>query len=147
MSGETVLVVGGAGYIGSYTCLDLANKGFKPVVYDNFNGTASSLSETGSGRRRRYQGLRAQPRRGSGHASPQPSRTSRPDRGGGSVKDPVTFYENTAIGTPTLLAAAQAAGIKAFVFSSAPSDLWLAGSRACRWMKPTARCRSTPTAR
>ena len=32
-----ILVVGGAGYIGSHTCLDLANKGFTPVVYDNLS--------------------------------------------------------------------------------------------------------------
>jgi UDP-glucose 4-epimerase len=37
---------------------------------------------------------------------------------GESVKDPVAFYENNVIGTLTLLAAAQAAGVKAFVFSS-----------------------------
>src|SRR3954447_8951747 len=30
-----ILVVGGAGYIGSHTCLYLANKGFTPVVYNN----------------------------------------------------------------------------------------------------------------
>ena len=36
-----ILVVGGAGYIGSHTCLDLSNKGFTPVVYDNLsNGHA-----------------------------------------------------------------------------------------------------------
>jgi UDP-glucose 4-epimerase len=37
---------------------------------------------------------------------------------GESVKEPVAFYENNVIGTLTLLAAAQDAGIKAFVFSS-----------------------------
>ncbi|MGO7363915.1 UDP-glucose 4-epimerase GalE, partial [Rhizobium leguminosarum] len=37
---------------------------------------------------------------------------------GESVKDPVSFYENNVIGTLTLLSAAQAAGINAFVFSS-----------------------------
>ena len=36
-----ILVVGGAGYIGSHTCLDLSNKGFTPIVYDNLsNGHA-----------------------------------------------------------------------------------------------------------
>ena len=35
-----ILVVGGAGYIGSYTCMDLSNKGFTPVVYDNRGGSA-----------------------------------------------------------------------------------------------------------
>ncbi|EJZ20889.1 UDP-glucose 4-epimerase GalE, partial [Rhizobium sp. Pop5] len=37
---------------------------------------------------------------------------------GESVKDPVSFYENNVIGTLTLLSAAQAADINAFVFSS-----------------------------
>lgn len=37
---------------------------------------------------------------------------------GESVKDPVSFYENNVIGTLTLLSAAQAAGVNAFVFSS-----------------------------
>ncbi len=37
---------------------------------------------------------------------------------GESVKDPVSFYENNVIGTLTLLSAAQAAGVGAFVFSS-----------------------------
>ena len=36
-----ILVTGGAGYIGSHTCLDLAAKGYRPVVYDNLvNGHA-----------------------------------------------------------------------------------------------------------
>jgi UDP-arabinose 4-epimerase len=32
---STILVTGGAGYIGSHTCKALANAGFKPVVYDS----------------------------------------------------------------------------------------------------------------
>jgi UDP-glucose 4-epimerase len=36
-----ILVAGGAGYIGAHTCLDLSNKGFIPIVYDNLsNGHA-----------------------------------------------------------------------------------------------------------
>ena len=31
----TVLVTGGAGYIGSHTCKALAQAGYQPVVYDN----------------------------------------------------------------------------------------------------------------
>lgn len=30
-----ILVTGGAGYIGSHTCKELAAKGFEPIVYDN----------------------------------------------------------------------------------------------------------------
>ena len=32
---ETVLVTGGAGYIGSHTCKALVNSGYTPVVYDS----------------------------------------------------------------------------------------------------------------
>src|SRR5216684_927473 len=36
-----ILVAGGAGYIGAHTCLNLFNKGFTPIVYDNLsNGHA-----------------------------------------------------------------------------------------------------------
>lgn len=34
---DLVLVVGGSGFVGYHTTLELANKGFSPVVLDNFN--------------------------------------------------------------------------------------------------------------
>ena len=37
MNEKTILVVGGAGYIGSHTCLELARQGFTPVVFDNLS--------------------------------------------------------------------------------------------------------------
>lgn len=37
MQNNNILVVGGAGYIGSHTCLQLAAKGYQPVVYDNLS--------------------------------------------------------------------------------------------------------------
>src|SRR3546814_12914406 len=41
MTQKKVLVVGGAGYIGSHTCLVLAERGYQPVVFDNLsNGHA-----------------------------------------------------------------------------------------------------------
>ena len=33
----TVLVTGGAGYIGSHTCVELLNEGYDIVVVDNFS--------------------------------------------------------------------------------------------------------------
>jgi len=41
----SVLVTGGAGYIGSHTCVELLNSGFDVVVVDNFcNSKPESLA-------------------------------------------------------------------------------------------------------
>ncbi|MBW9118001.1 UDP-glucose 4-epimerase GalE [Rhizobium cauense] len=118
MAGETVLVVGGAGYIGSHTCLDLANKGFKPVVFDNFSNGHREFVKWGPAE---VGDIRDRARLDEVLAKHQPAAIlhfAALIEVGESVKDPVAFYENNVIGTLTLLAAAQAAGVKAFVFSS-----------------------------
>ncbi|NLR99411.1 UDP-glucose 4-epimerase GalE [Rhizobium sp. P38BS-XIX] len=118
MAGETVLVVGGAGYIGSHTCLDLANKGFKPVVYDNFSNGHREFVKWGPAEEG---DIRDRARLDEVLAKHKPAAIlhfAALIEVGESVKDPVSFYENNVIGTLTLLSAAQAAGIKAFVFSS-----------------------------
>ncbi|HBT37784.1 MAG TPA: UDP-glucose 4-epimerase, partial [Hyphomonas sp.] len=33
---KRILVPGGAGYIGSHTCVELLNRGYTPVIVDNF---------------------------------------------------------------------------------------------------------------
>src|SRR3954467_8375815 len=43
-----ILVAGGAGYIGSHTCLDLFNKGFVPIVYDNLSNGHAEFVQWGS---------------------------------------------------------------------------------------------------
>jgi UDP-glucose 4-epimerase len=118
MAGETVLVVGGAGYIGSHTCLDLANKGYKPVVFDNFSNGHREFVKWGPAEEG---DIRNRARLDEVLAKHKPSAIlhfAALIEVGESVKDPVAFYENNVIGTLTLLAAAQAAGIDAFVFSS-----------------------------
>ena len=41
---ETILVTGGAGYIGSHTCVELLNSGYDVVVFDNlYNASKESL--------------------------------------------------------------------------------------------------------
>ncbi|MBB3525138.1 MULTISPECIES: UDP-glucose 4-epimerase GalE [Rhizobium] len=118
MAGETVLVVGGAGYIGSHTCLDLANKGYKPVVFDNFSNGHREFVKWGPAEEG---DIRDRPRLDEVLAKHKPAAIlhfAALIEVGESVKDPVSFYENNVIGTLTLLSAAQAAGINAFVFSS-----------------------------
>lgn len=39
ISVNKILVTGGAGYIGSHTCVELLNAGYQVVVYDNFSNS------------------------------------------------------------------------------------------------------------
>ena len=115
---SNILVAGGAGYIGSHTCLDLFNKGFTPVVYDNLsNGHAEFVKwgplEVGDIRDRgkldevfrKYDPLAI-------------IHFAAAIEVGESVRDPGGYYDNNVSGTITLLRAAQAAGINKIVFSS-----------------------------
>jgi UDP-glucose 4-epimerase len=113
-----ILVAGGAGYIGSHTCLDLFNKGFKPIVYDNLsNGHAEFVKwgplEIGDIRDRKRLDEVLQKYR------PQAIiHFAAAIEVGESVRDPGAYYDNNVGGTITLLRAAQAAGIDNIVFSS-----------------------------
>ncbi|KSV94790.1 UDP-glucose 4-epimerase GalE [Sinorhizobium sp. GL28] len=118
MESNKVLVVGGAGYIGSHTCLELANKGFEPVVYDNLSNGHEEFVKWGvlekgdiRDRQRLDEVLARHKPRAILHFAAM-------IEVGESVKDPVSFYDNNVIGTLTLLSAALAAGVEAFVFSS-----------------------------
>ncbi len=43
-----ILVTGGAGYIGSHTCVELLNNGYDVIVYDNLsNSCEKSLERAG----------------------------------------------------------------------------------------------------
>jgi UDP-glucose 4-epimerase len=118
MAGETILVIGGAGYIGSHTCLDLANKGFKPVVFDNFSNGHREFVQWGPAEEG---DIRDRTRLDEVFAKHKPAAIlhfAALIEVGESVKDPVSFYDNNVVGTLTLMAAAKAAGIEALVFSS-----------------------------
>ncbi len=113
-----ILVVGGAGYIGSHTCLDLSNKGFTPVVYDNLGNGHAEFVKWGP--------LERGDIRDRGHLDAVFEKY-RPAavvhfaaliEVGESVRNPVAFFENNVAGTVTLLQAAQAAGVQRLVFSS-----------------------------
>ena len=40
---KVVLVTGGAGYIGSHTCVELLDVGYVPVVFDNFSNSSPEV--------------------------------------------------------------------------------------------------------
>lgn len=118
MAGETVLVVGGAGYIGSHTCLLLAERGYTPVVCDNFSNGHREFVRWGPAEEA---DIRDRARLDAIFAAHKPAAIlhfAAMIEVGESVRNPVAFYENNVIGTLTLMAAAEAAGVKAFVFSS-----------------------------
>jgi UDP-glucose 4-epimerase len=113
-----ILVVGGAGYIGSHTCLDLASKGFTPVVYDNLSNGHAEFVQWGPlecGDIRDRAGLDA------AFEKYRPAAVvhfAALIEVGESVRNPTGFFENNVSGTLTLLAAARAADVDKLVFSS-----------------------------
>lgn len=115
---DNILVAGGAGYIGSHTCLDLYNKGFNPIAYDNLsNGHAEFVKwgplEIGD--------IRDRKRLDEVIAKYRPIAIvhfAAAIEVADSVRDPSSYYDNNVAGTINLLRAAQAAGIDKLVFSS-----------------------------
>lgn len=118
MSESALLVVGGAGYIGSHTCLALAAKGYLPVVYDNLSNGHREFVQWGP---LEEGDIRDRDRLDAVLARYKPAAVlhfAALIEVGESVRDPVAFYDNNVRGSLTLLAAAQAAGVEACVFSS-----------------------------
>ena len=121
-----ILVTGGAGYIGSHTCVELLTAGYEVVIFDNFcnshpealrrieqitakkvtlvtgdvrNQVAieKALKEYGCEAVIHFAGLKAV---------------------GESVEKPLEYYDNNVVGTHRLLAAMQNCGVYTLVFSS-----------------------------
>lgn len=115
---QTVLVSGGAGYVGSHACLRLAEAGFRPVVFDSLvNGHTDFVRwgplEVGDIRHRgRISAVLDQ------YRPVAVLHFAALIEVGESVRHPLRFYDNNVGGAVTLCEAAQAAGVKALVFSS-----------------------------
>ncbi len=121
-----VLVTGGAGYIGSHTCLQLLNAGYDVVVVDNLsNSSVESLArvQTLAGRAlefaqvdiRDLEGLR---RVFAAHQIDSVIHFAGLKAVGESVREPLRYYQNNVEGTLTLCQAMQEAGVFKMVFSS-----------------------------
>jgi UDP-glucose 4-epimerase len=114
----TVLVVGGAGYIGAHCCLDLANKGHLPVVYDNLSNGHEEFVQWGPleiGGLHDRDRLRAVIARHEPEAIIHFAASSEIEQ---SVRDTLACYDTNVSGTISLLSAAAETGIDKFVFSS-----------------------------
>lgn len=113
-----ILVTGGAGYIGSHTCLDLSKKGFTPIAYDNLSNGHPEFVQWGV---LEVGDIRDRSRLDAVLATHRPQAIihfAAAIEVGESVRDPGGYFDNNVGGTITLLRAAQAAGIDKIVFSS-----------------------------
>jgi UDP-glucose 4-epimerase len=118
MDRGTILVTGGAGYIGSHTVLQLRARGERVVVLDNlYTGFRQAVLDTplivgdvGN----REQVLDVLRRYGVDTVMHFAAHTIVPE----SVADPLKYYGNNTCGTRNLLQCCLEAGVRHFIFSS-----------------------------
>lgn len=121
-----ILVTGGAGYIGSHTCVELIEAGLEPVVVDNLsNSKAEALHRVERITGQRLTFYRADIR---DKAALRDILTRHPVSAvvhfaglkavGESVAQPLRYYDNNVSGTVALCEAMAEAGVKRIVFSS-----------------------------
>lgn len=123
---ETVLVTGGAGYIGSHTCVELLNGGFDVVVCDNlYNASSESLArvEKITGKTCKFYQTDIRDRAGMEKIFAENKIDSVIHFAGlkavgESVRIPLEYYDNNIYGTLVLLETMQKHDVKKLVFSS-----------------------------
>ena len=121
-----ILVTGGAGYIGSHTCVELLNAGQAVTVFDNFsNSHPESLARV-----QRITGKSLQVVRGDirdcaalvaalrGCGARAVIHFAGLKAVGESVEKPLAYYDNNVVGTLRLIEAMGECGVKTLVFSS-----------------------------
>ena len=121
-----ILVTGGAGYIGSHTCIELIQKGYEVIILDNFyNSKPEALNRIRkiSGGDFKFCECDIRDRAGLDRIFAE----NRIDAVihfaglkavGESCRKPLEYYENNVGGTVTLCEAMRDAGVKKIVFSS-----------------------------
>lgn len=121
-----VLVTGGAGYIGSHTCVELLNAGLDVIVYDNFSNSSPIVVD----RIKILSGKEVELVRGDVRDANSLLDTlsyyhcdavihfAGLKAVGESVKQPLDYFENNVTGTISLLKAMKATEINTLVFSS-----------------------------
>lgn len=121
-----ILVTGGAGYIGSHTCVELLNAGFDITVFDNFcNSNPEALVRVQKITGRKPALIIGDCRdRAALVSALQTSKAKAVIHFAGlkavgeSVEQPLSYYDNNVGGALRLLEAMQECGVKTLVFSS-----------------------------
>jgi UDP-glucose 4-epimerase len=122
----TALLTGGAGYIGSHTCVELIGAGWQVVVVDNLsNSSAAAIDRIAAitGTRPAFveadiRDRAALDRVFAAHAVDAVVHFAGLKAVGESVAKPLSYYDNNVGGTLTLIAAMRERGVRRIVFSS-----------------------------
>lgn len=123
---QRILVTGGAGYIGSHTCVELLQAGCSVTVFDNYcNSKPEALNRveriTGKTLTRVQGDVRDRAALEAAlHASGATAviHFAGLKAVGVSGEKPLHYYDNNVVGSLRLLEAMQACGVKTLVFSS-----------------------------
>jgi UDP-glucose-4-epimerase GalE len=114
----SVLVTGGAGFVGSHVCRALAAQGIRPVVYDDLSAGHREFVKWGPLVEAKVQDAVALDAAIRTHGVSACVHLAGSIEVGQSVREPVRFWQNNVSATLVLLDRLRAAGVGAFVFSS-----------------------------
>jgi UDP-arabinose 4-epimerase len=114
----SVLIVGGAGFIGSQTAKHVAAAGLEPVVFDNLSSGHRWALRWGAFEEGDLADRAALDRVLAKHAVTSVIHFAGFIQVGESVRDPRKYFQNNLVSTLTLLDAMVAAGVRDIVFSS-----------------------------
>lgn len=121
-----ILVTGGAGYIGSHTCVELIESGYTPIVYDNLSNSSTIALD----RVKTITGQQVTFVEGDIRDSESLEKVMKAHdieavihfaglkAVGESVEKPLMYYDNNVSGSVKLLEAMKACGVKKIIFSS-----------------------------
>jgi len=119
LTNKTIIVVGGAGYIGAHVCKAIAENGGTPVTFDNFSSGHKHAVKWGPFEtvdlRDKDATLAAFTKHKDAHAIVHLASSIEVGIG---EKDPAGFYENNVIGALNLLEAMRTLSLTNLIFSS-----------------------------
>jgi UDP-arabinose 4-epimerase len=120
-SSKSILVTGGAGYIGSHTCKALAAAGYLPVSFDNLSLGHRWAVKWGPLIEAELLDKEAVVRALLDHRIGAVIHFAASAYVGDSMRDPAAYYRNNVLTTLTLLDAMRAAAVRDIIFSSSCS--------------------------
>ncbi len=121
-----ILVTGGAGYIGSHTCVELVEAGYTPIVFDNLSNSSTVALDrvkTITGKTIDFvegdiRDPKALKKVMTDHDIEAVIHFAGLKAVGESVAKPLMYYDNNVAGSVTLLETMEACGVKKVIFSS-----------------------------